>query len=320
MNHPLQNRGGSEGLAGENTGERPRAAACENSVSAVPIGAEDLSEWTHVLSPDRGWFDLRLGELWRYRDLVFRFFRRDFVASYKQTILGPLWFVIPPIFTTLIFTVVFGKIGRIPTDGMPPFLFFLLGNTAWTYFASCLNRSATTFSGNSGLFGKVYFPRMVMPLSTILANLLTFAIQFGLFLGFYALYWMRGVPIEPNWRIIILPFLLVQMAALGLGIGCIVSALTTRFRDLAYMISFGTQLWMYASCVVYPLSQIPPEWRWIFILNPMVPIIESLRFAFLGGGIVELWHLAISATVTLILLIIGLVMFSRSEKTFMDTI
>jgi len=320
MNSLPPQKGRSEGLAGENTDERPRAAACKDSSPANCATPEDLSEWTQVLSPDRGWFDLRLGELWRYRDLVFRFFRRDFVASYKQTILGPLWFFIPPIFTTLIFTVVFGKIGQIPTDGMPPFLFFLLGNTAWTYFASCLTRSATTFSGNAGLFGKVYFPRMVMPLSTILANLLTFAIQFGLFLALYLVFWLRGSPIEPNWRIVILPLLLLQMGALGLGIGCIVSALTTRFRDLAYMIAFGTQFWMYASCVVYPLSQIPREWRWLFILNPMVPIIESLRFAFLGGGIVEMWHLAISAAITLVLLFIGLVMFSRSEKTFMDTI
>ena len=284
------------------------------------ITPEDLSDWSAVLTPDRGSLDFRLGELWRYRDLIFRFFRRDFVSSYTQTVLGPLWFVIPPIVTTLIFTVVFGKIGRIPTDGMPPFLFYLLGNTAWTYFSACLTRSATTFTGNSALFGKVYFPRLIMPLSTILTNLLTFAIQFGLFLLFYVIFWLRGAPAEPNWRVVILPLLLLQMGGLGLGIGCIVSALTTRFRDLAYMMSFGTQLWMYASCVVYPLSQIPQEWRLLFILNPMVPIIESFRFAFLGGGIVEIWHLAVSAGVTAILLFVGLVMFSRAEKTFMDTV
>lgn len=281
---------------------------------------EDLSEWTEVLTPARGWFDFRLGELWRYRDLIVRFFRRDFIASYKQTVLGPLWFVIPPIFTTLIFTIVFGKIGQIPTDGMPPFLFFMIGITAWNYFSSCLTRAASTFSGNSGIFGKVYFPRLIMPLSTILTNLLTFAIQFGLFLVLYAIFWLRGAEAEPNWRIVILPLLLLQMGALGLGIGCIVSALTTRYRDFALMVGFGTQLWMYASCVVYPLSQIPKEWRLLFILNPMVPIIESFRFAFLGGGIVEIWHLAVSGTLTAILLFIGLVMFHRAEKTFMDTI
>lgn len=281
---------------------------------------EDLSEWTEVLTPERGWFSFKIVELWRYRDLIFRFFRRDFVASYKQTVLGPLWFVIPPILTSLIFTIVFGKIGNIPTDGMPPFLFYLLGNTAWSYFAACLSRAATTLSGNSGIFGKVYFPRLVMPLSTILTNLLTFAIQFGLFLALYLVFWLRGAPAEPNWRVVILPLLLLQMAGLGLGIGCIVSALTTRFRDLAYMVSFGTQLWMYASCVVYPLSQIPKEWRWLFILNPMVPIIESFRFSFLGGGIVEMWHLAVGAVTTVVLLFVGLVMFHRAEKTFMDTV
>ena len=284
------------------------------------VSNKEAEEWTDVLTPDRGWLDFRLGEVWRYRDLIMRFFRRDFVSSYKQTVLGPLWFVIPPVITTLLFTVVFGKIGHISTDGMPAFLFFMIGNTAWTYFASCLTRAATTFSGNSGIFGKVYFPRLVMPLSTILTNLLTFAIQFGLFLLLYLIFWLRGAHAEPNWRIVILPILLLQMGALGLGIGCIVSALTTRFRDFAYMVSFGTQIWMYASCVVYPLSQIPKEWRWAFILNPMVPIIESFRFAFLGGGIVEIWHLAVSAVTTAVLLFVGLVMFSRAEKTFMDTI
>ncbi|MEP6667774.1 MAG: ABC transporter permease [Chthoniobacter sp.] len=281
---------------------------------------ENVSEWTEVLLPDRGWLDFRLGELWRYRDLILRFFRRDFVASYKQTVLGPLWFVIPPVMTTLIFTVVFGRIGRISTNGQPTFLFFMLGVTAWNYFGTCLSKSALTFSGNTGIFGKVYFPRLILPLATILNNLLTFAIQFGVFLVLFGFYWWQGADVHPNWRVIILPILLVQMAALGLGIGCIVCALTTRFRDFAYMISFGTQLWMYASCVVYPLSTISPEYRWIFILNPMVPIIEALRFSFLGGGMVEIWQLAISAGVTAVLLFVGLVMFTRAEKTFMDTV
>ena len=281
---------------------------------------EDLSEWTEVLTPRRGWLDFRFAELWRYRDLIGRLFRRDFVASYKQTVLGPLWFVIPPILTTLIFTVVFGRIGRVGTNGQPDLLFFMVGVTAWNFFAACLTKSATTFTANSGVFGKVYFPRLVMPLSTILTNLATFAIQFGVFLVFAGFYWWHGAHIEPNWRVVILPILLVHMAALGLGIGCIVCALTTRFRDFAFMVTFGAQLWMYASCVVYPLSQISKEWRWLFILNPMVPIIEAFRFAFLGGGMVEIWHLAVSALLTTILLIVGLIMFNRAEKTFMDTV
>lgn len=291
-----------------------------NEATAPAATPENLSEWSEVLTPHRGWLDFRLGELWRYRDLVMRFFRRDFVASYKQTVLGPLWFVIPPVVTTLIFTVIFGRIGKINTNGQPDFLFFMLGVTAWNYFASCLTRAATTFSSNAGVFGKVYFPRLIMPLSTILTNLLTFFIQFCVFLGFYLVFWLRGAHIEPNWRVIILPLLLLHMAALGLGIGCIVSALTTRFRDLAYMVGLGTQLWMYGSCVIIPLSQISPQYRWIFILNPMVPIIEAFRFAFLGGGMVEIWQLAISGGMTLVLLFVGLVMFSRAEKTFMDTV
>ncbi len=289
-------------------------------MSATESEPEDLSQWTAVLTPKVGWFDLRLDEVWQYRDLIFRFFRRDFVTSYKQTVLGPFWFFVPVIVTTVVFSVVFGKIGKISTDGTPDFLFFNIGLIAWNYFAACLSRAATTFTGNAGIFGKVYFPRLVMPMAAMLSNLVTFAIQFAVFLVFFAFYWLNGASVEPSWRIVILPILLVQMAALGLGMGCIVSALTTRFRDFAMMLGFGVQLWMYASCVVYPLSQIPPEWRPLFILNPMVPIIEALRFAFLGGGIVEIWHLAVSAGLTAILLFVGLIMFSRAEKTFMDTV
>src|SRR5688500_609649 len=179
--------------------------------------AEDLREWSELLTPERGRFDLRLGEVWRYRDLVFRFFRRDFVSNYTQTVLGPFWFVIPTIVTTAVFSVVFGKIGQIPTDGMPPFLFFMIGLTAWNYFASRLTRVEITFICNSSIFSKVYFPRLVMPISTILTNLLTFGIQFAMFLLFFAFYWWKGVPVEPNWRVVVLPLLLLQMAALGLG-------------------------------------------------------------------------------------------------------
>jgi lipopolysaccharide transport system permease protein len=276
--------------------------------------------WTTMITPHSGWFDLRLHDLWAYRDLVWRFFRRDFVASYKQTILGPLWFVIPTILTTLTFTVIFGRIGAIPTDGMPDFLFYMIGVTAWTYFAACLSKAATTFTSNSGIFGKVYFPRLVMPLSTILTNLATFFIQFGIFLLFYLGFWLRGAPAQLHVSVLLLPLLLVQMAALGLGVGCIVCALTTRFRDLAHMVAFGTQLWMYGSCVVYPLSQISDKWRWLFVLNPMVPIIEAMRLALFGKGSVQPLDLVISVAMTLVLLFAGLLMFNRAEKTFMDTV
>ena len=187
-------------------------------MNAETSTSENLKEWTEVLTPGRTWLDFRLREVWRYRDLIWRFFRRDFVASYKQTVLGPLWFVIPPLITTFIFTVVFGRIGRMSTNGQPDFLFFMLGVTAWNYFAVCLTRASTTFTTNSGLFGKVYFPRLVVPLSTILTNLMTFAIQFAVFLVFAGIAWWQGAHVEPNWRVIILPVLLVHMAALGLGV------------------------------------------------------------------------------------------------------
>ena len=282
--------------------------------------SEDLGEWSTIITPHRGWLEVRWRELWQYRDLIYLFVRRDFVGTYKQTVLGPIWFFLQPIFTTIVFTVVFGKIAKISTDALPPPLFYLSGIVMWHYFADCLNKTSSTFTSNAGIFGKVYFPRLVVPISTVITSLITFAIQFVLFLSLLAFFKIQGAPVYPNYRIIILPFLLLMMASLGLGVGCLVSSLTTRYRDLAVAVGFGVQLWMYASAVVYPLSEIPAEWRWLLVLNPMVPIIESFRFAFLGSGVVEIWQIAMGAGVCLLVLLGGILTFNHVEKTFSDTV
>ena len=282
--------------------------------------SEDLGEWSTIITPHRGWLEVRWRELWQYRDLIYLFVRRDFVGTYKQTVLGPIWFFLQPIFTTIVFTVVFGKIAKISTDALPPPLFYLSGIVMWQYFADCLNKTSSTFTSNAGIFGKVYFPRLVVPISTVITSLITFAIQFVLFLSLLAFFKIQSAPVYPNYRIIILPFLLLMMASLGLGVGCLVSSLTTRYRDLAVAVGFGVQLWMYASAVVYPLSEIPAEWRWLLVLNPMVPIIESFRFAFLGSGVVEIWQIAMGAGVCLLVLLGGILTFNHVEKTFSDTV
>lgn len=278
------------------------------------------SQWTTIIKPHKSWFNIDFGELWRYRDLIRLFVRRDFVANYKQTVLGPLWFLIQPLLTTLIFTVVFGRIAKIPTDGLPQFLFYMAGVTAWSYFATCLTKTSDTFVANAGIFGKVYFPRLAVPISIVLVNILTFSIQFALFLVFTLFFYLRGSAIEPSVWILLTPLLLAQMAALGLGTGIIVSSLTTKYRDLTYLVSFGVQLWMYATPIVYPLSQIPAKWQWLYLLNPMAAIVETFRFAFLGGGAVNISRLLISGALTILVLALGLMLFSRVEKTFMDTV
>jgi lipopolysaccharide transport system permease protein len=284
-----------------------------------PLPKEDLSQWSAVITPHRGWLDLRLKEVWAVRDLIRLFVQRDFVTTYKQTVLGPLWYFVQPFFTTVVFTLVFGRVGKVTTPGTPQFLFFLAGITAWTYFSTSLTRTSTTFTSNSGLFGKVYFPRLAVPVSIVITNLITLGIQLIFFLSFYVINWCMGQKIEPNWAILLFPLLIVQMAALGFGAGCMISSLTKSYRDLAVAVNFGVQLWMYVSCVVFPLSAIPEKWRWVFILNPMVPIIETFRYGFLGVGSFVWWHLAVSALLSLGVLFAGLVMFTRAERTVMDT-
>ena len=276
--------------------------------------------WTYVIRPKSAWFDLHLSDLWRYRDLVALFVRRDFVAQYKQTILGPLWFVLQPVLTTLTFTVVFGKIAQLSTDGLPKILFYLSGVTAWSYFADCLQKTSETFAGNATLFGKVYFPRLVVPLSIVISNLLRFGIQLGVFLGFYVYFLAKGTAIRPTAALWMLPACVLLMAGLGLGGGIIVSSMTTRYRDLRFLIQFGIQLMMYSTPVIYPLSKIPENYRWMMLLNPMTPVIETFRCAFLGAGEFNLGQLGISAAVAALLVAAGVLLFTHVEKTFMDTI
>lgn len=275
---------------------------------------------TTTIRPRNGWFDIRLGELWRYRDLIGLFVWRDFVSIYKQTILGPLWFIIQPLVTTVVFTTIFSNIAKLPTDGLPPFLFYLSGVIAWKYFSDCLNNTSNTFVSNSHIFGKVYFPRLTVPFSVVISNLVAFGIQFSLFFAFFLYYWLIRSVIHPQPAILLLPVLILQMAALGLGFGIIVSSLTIRYRDLTHLIGFGVQLWMYATPIVYPASSLPEKWRFILILNPMAPVIEAFRFAFLGTGSIDLQNWLISLLITAGILMTGIMLFSKVEKTFMDTV
>jgi lipopolysaccharide transport system permease protein len=279
---------------------------------------EEPAVWSSVLTPEQPWFNIRWKELWRYRDLIALFVHRDITTTYKQTVLGPLWFVFQPLLTTVVFTIIFQKIAKIQTDGLPPFLFNMCGIVAWSYFANCLTKTANTFSQNAGVFSKVYFPRLSVPISVVISNMATFAVQFVFFLGFMIYFYLKGAPLHPSWRVLVLPLLLIQMGALGLGVGALVAALTTRYRDLAMLVAFGVQFWMYGSCVAYPLSVIPKDVRIWFILNPMVPIIEAFRFAFLGQGIIEGWHLIIGFTVSTAIFFFGVILFCRAERTFSD--
>ena len=277
--------------------------------------------WDMVIEPQRGLLDLRLGELLRYRDLVLLFVRRDFVAVYKQTVLGPLWYLIQPLLTTLTFTVIFGQIASLPTDGLPQFLFYMSGTVVWAYFADCLNKTSNTFVQNAGLFGKVYFPRLAVPVSILISNLITFSIQFLLFLLFVSYFALQGADIHPNWAWIALsPLLVLMMAGLGLGVGVIISSLTTKYRDLRFLVQFGVQLLMYATPVIYPVSSIPQRFQWIILANPMTPILEAFRYAFLGAGTVDLAHLSYSFGFMLAVVFLGSLIFNRVEQTFMDTV
>ena len=285
-------------------------------------GVEQAAEerWVTVLSPETRWLDFRLQELWRYRDLVGLFVRRDFLAQYKQTVLGPAWHLIQPILTTLTFTIVFGRIARIPTDSLPPFLFYLGGYVIWSYFATTLTKISSTFIANANMFGKVYFPRMAIPVSISISSLISFGIQLALFLGFLAYFRLRGAPVDPNGWLLAAPILVVLMGALGLGFGIIVSSLTTRYRDLSNLVTFGVQLLMYATPIVYPLSAVPQEYRLLVLLNPMSSLVEAFRFGFLGAGTVSPGHLAYSAIFTVVILISGVLLFNRVERSFMDTV
>ena len=280
----------------------------------------EKQRWDLIIEPQRGWFDIHLNDLWRYRDLVLLFVKRDFVTFYKQTILGPLWYIINPIVNTIVFTIIFGKLAKISTDGTPPFIFYMAGTVAWGYFATCLTGTSNTFVANAGIFGKVYFPRLTVPVSKVIIGLLQFGIQFTIFIAFFSYFMWQGADVRPNYLILTLPLILLQMAVLGLGFGILISSLTTKYRDLTFAMGFAVQLWMYATPVVYPLSIVPEKYRMLSAMNPMTSIVESFRAAFLGASAIEPVHIACSVTITLLVFIVGIIMFSRIEKTFMDTV
>ena len=281
----------------------------------IPLVEENWS-----IEPQRSLFDLRLGELWRYRDLVMLFVRRDFVAVYKQTILGPLWYLVQPLLTTLTFTFIFGSVAKLPTDGLPQFLFYMSGTVIWTYFASCLTKTSETFVNNANLFGKVYFPRLAVPVSILVSNLITFTIQFVFFLGFMLFFGLNGSALSPNLWILLTPILILMMAGLGLGFGILISSLTTKYRDLRFLVTFGVQLLMYATPVIYPVSSIPERFQWIILANPMTSIVEAFRYAFLGAGSVNSMQLLYSFGFMAVIVVIGITIFNRVEQTFMDTV
>ena len=279
-----------------------------------------LKRWSLTIRPVSGWFDVNLRDIWRYRDLIFLFVRRDFISIYKQTVLGPAWYVVQPIMTVAVLIVVFNKIARISTDGLPPLLFYLSGIVTWKYFSDCLLKTANTFTGNAGIFGKVYFPRLTVPLSVVVSGLISFSIQFGLFILLLLYYLSIGADIHIKVQALLLPILVLQMAALGLGCGIIISSLTTKYRDLAQLVGFGVQLWMYATPVVYPASIVPVQWQWVMFINPMTSVVETFRFMFMGVGTFNATGLIVSMITTVVLLFLGVILFSRIERSFMDTV
>ena len=277
-------------------------------------------EWDIVIRPKSTLFDLRLRDLWHYRDLTSLLVRRDFVSFYKQTILGPLWFFIQPLLTTIMFTFVFGELAGISTDELPKPLFYLAGITCWNYFSDCLVKTSTVFKDNANLFGKVYFPRLIMPISIVISNLVRFGVQLILFLMVLTYYIIIGKDVHLLSAIALFPVIVILMAALGLGSGMIISALTTRYRDLAFLVTFGVQLLMYATTVIYPLSAAPARFRWLIELNPMTSIIETFRYGFLGKGSFSWISLGQTTIITGIILVVGIIVFNKVEKTFVDTV
>ena len=278
------------------------------------------NNWDLIIKSKRGWFDINLKEILNYRDLIFMFVKRDFVTFYKQTILGPLWYIIQPLVNTIVFTIIFGRVAEIPTDGIPPFIFYLSGTVVWGYFSVCLTLTSNTFLANSNIFSKVFFPRLTIPVAHVIISLLQFFIQFIFFLMFLLYFKQIGSDINPNFLMLVLPLLLLQMAFLGLGVGILISALTAKYRDLTFAMTFGVQLWMFASPVVYPFSLVPEKYQMIAALNPMTSIIEIFRKAFLGASSIDTIHIITSILITFLIFLIGLILFNRVEKNFMDTV
>lgn len=284
---------------------------------------QKIENWDLVIKGHTSLFDVNFKDLWRYRDLLFMFVKRDFVSFYKQTILGPLWFFIQPIFTTIVFTFVFGNLAGIGTDGIPHQLFYLAGITSWNYFSDCLVKTSTVFKDNASIFGKVYFPRLIMPLSIVVSNLVRFGVQMLLMIFmmlYFYLFPVAGSEFHITYAIFFFPILIVLMAFLGLGLGLIITAMTTKYRDLSFLISFGVQLLMYGTTVIYPLSAAPEKYKSIIELNPMTGLIEAFRYAFLGKGEFSLWSIGYSAIFTIVVLFLGILIFNKTEKNFVDTI
>lgn len=280
----------------------------------------DEKDFDLTIEASHNILDLRFREVWNYRDLLVMFVKRDFISFYKQTILGPLWFFIQPLFTTLVFTFIFGNLAGMSTDGLPQPLFYLAGITAWNYFAECLTKTSTVFKDNANIFGKVYFPRLILPLSIVVSNLVRFVVQYLLFLCMIGYYWTKGFTPNPSIYLLLFPLLVLLMAMLGLGLGLVITAMTTKYRDLAFLVLFGVQLLMYATTVIYPLSAAPENLKRIIELNPMTSLIEGFRFIFLGAGEFSISSLLYSATSALVIFFLGVVIFNKSEKTFVDRI
>jgi lipopolysaccharide transport system permease protein len=282
---------------------------------------EAVKEWDLIIEPHTSVFHLSYRDLWRYRDLLFLLVRRDFVSFYKQTILGPLWFFLQPLFTTLIYVIVFSRLAAISTDGLPPPLFYIIGIVAWNYFSECLTKTSTVFRDNASMFGKVYFPRLIMPLSIVLSNLVRFGVQLLLLILMFAYYIIfKDFRPATNVYFLFFPVAVIMMAALGFGSGLIISALTTKYRDLSFLITFGVQLMMYATPVIYPLSTVPEKYKWLVGINPMTGIFESIRYGLLGRGMFDWSLIGYSAAFTFVLLILGVVVFNKVEKNFVDTV
>lgn len=275
---------------------------------------------TYYINSKQSVFDLNLKEVWQYRDLLLMLVKRDFITFYKQTILGPLWFIVQPLLTTAIYVLIFGNIAKLSTDGMPQILFYLSGITIWNYFSESLNKTSTVFTANAGMFGKVYFPRLIMPLSIVASSLMKFAVQFGIFILVLLYYVIFTDTVQPNAWMLLTPVLILLMAMFALGLGMIFSSMTTKYKDLTFLLAFGIQLFMYITPVIYPVSALPEKFRFIVYLNPLSPIFECFRYAFLGAGSFDPMALVWSGILIAGLLVVGTVIFNKVEKSFMDTV
>ena len=284
------------------------------------MSKSEFKSWDTVITPKKRWYELNIREVIKYKDLIFIFVKRNFNVQYKQTILGPLWFILNPLLTTIVSTLIFGNIAGIGSDGVPYFLFYLVGYTLWNYFSTCVSTTSSTFTANAGIMGKVYFPRLTMPISAVVFAAINMLVVFCMSVVSMIVFATQGYNIKVSGFVLLVPVLMVQTAFLGLGVGIIISSLTTKYRDLVILVSFGLNLWMYITPVVYPLSEIPDKLRLLIMINPMSAIIQNYRFALMGVGTFELGYWVISIAVTIIIFMAGVLMFNNVEKTFMDTV